>query len=154
MFRIFQKIGESCYKISRNCLQNFATSCRFWKMLRNAILDPKICEDFAKIWRDVDKILIIFEQKGTCLARPAPALGFDRWASVGTLWVAVAPETCVATRDSTSRSRTSFPLRFLSKFCQILVKFLSNFSKIFTNFCTQDSISQHFSKSTRFHKIL
>ena len=36
----------------------------------------------------------------------------------------------------------------------IFVKFLSNFSKIITNFCIQDSIFQRFSESTRFYKIL
>ena len=39
---------------------------------------------------------------------------------------------------------------FLSKFCD----FFSNFSKIFTTFWIQYSIFQHFSKSTRFYRIL
>ena len=38
----------------------------------------------------------------------------------------------------------------LSNSCKIL----SNFSNIFTSFCIQNSIFQHFSKSTRFCKIL
>ena len=44
--------------------------------------------------------------------------------------------------------------KILSKICEEFVKISSNFSKIFTNFCIQYSIFQHFSKSTHFCKIL
>ena len=32
--------------------------CRFWKMLKNDILDAKIDEDFAQFWRNFDNILL------------------------------------------------------------------------------------------------
>ena len=42
----------------------------------------------------------------------------------------------------------------LSEFRQNFIKISSNFSKICINFCIQYSIFQHFSKSTKFCKIL
>ena len=42
----------------------------------------------------------------------------------------------------------------LSKFCQNFVKISSNFSKIFSFFCVQYNIFQHFSNSTNFCKVL
>ena len=41
--KFYQKIAEF--------LQNFVKSCRFWKMLKNAILDAKNYEDFDEIWQ-------------------------------------------------------------------------------------------------------
>ena len=56
---IFRKFVRICklYKFLQNFLQNFVKSCRFWKMLKNAILDAKNCEDFAKIWQNLNKKL-------------------------------------------------------------------------------------------------
>ena len=55
----FEKISQKiCRILQKFCrifaefLQNFVKSCRFWKMLKNAILDAKICEDFAEIWQN------------------------------------------------------------------------------------------------------
>ena len=44
-------------KLLQNFLQTFTEICRFWKMLKDAILDAKISENLAKIWRNFDKIL-------------------------------------------------------------------------------------------------
>ena len=60
--KIFRNPQNFC-KILQNFLQNFTEMCRFWKMLKNAILDAKICENFAKIWRNFDKILTKFWQR-------------------------------------------------------------------------------------------
>ena len=55
---ICQKSANLCKNlILQNFLQNFTEIYRFWKMLKNAILDAKVYENFAKIWRNFDKIL-------------------------------------------------------------------------------------------------
>ena len=102
-------------------------------MLKNAIVDAKIYEFFAKIWRNFDKILLKCCQNFANLERAA------RW-------------TCA--RDSPALHGLKDAVKFLSKFCQHFVKIAPNFSKIFINFCIQYSIFQHFSKSTHFCKIL
>ena len=68
--KIFRNPQNFC-KILQNFLQNFTEMCRFWKMLKNAILDAKICENFAEIWRNFDKKLtkILLKFLGTRTTR-------------------------------------------------------------------------------------
>ena len=47
----FWKFGKFCKNLQTfaDFFRNFAKSCRFWKMLTNALLDAKICEDFDQM---------------------------------------------------------------------------------------------------------
>ena len=62
ILQILQKQNQKLYAIfcqekKQSFLQNFAEFCRFWKTLKNAILDAIICENFAKIWQNFDEIV-------------------------------------------------------------------------------------------------
>ena len=63
---------EKIYNNFAYFLQNFTKSCRFWKMLKNAILDAKNCEDFAEIWQKIDKNLTKNSPGGTTSRRSPP----------------------------------------------------------------------------------
>ena len=54
-FCIFFRNPQKFSNILQNFLQNFTEICRFWKMLKNAILDAKIYGNFVNIWWFFDK---------------------------------------------------------------------------------------------------
>ena len=69
-----------------------------------------------------------------------------------TAWLTSSSSTWIPTCPGPRLARTA--LEQLGNFSRILSNISSNLNKIFTNFCIQYSIFQHFSKSTYFCKIL
>ena len=69
-------------------------------MLKNAILDAKICENFVKNWRNFDKILLKFtSHRSRCpryaaLAHPAHVKFFDPATSTLTSQTSLASNAC------------------------------------------------------------
>ena len=108
--------------------------------------------------RNFVKILLKFDKILTTVWQNSPESSCSLGAA-GSASELAAVRTVAAAGSGQSWRRTPLYLalrpggQLLTKFCQIFVKILSNFSNIFTNLCIQYSIFQHFSKATRFYKI-
>ena len=154
----------------QNFSQNFTEMCRFWRMLKNAILDAKIHENFAKIWRNFHKNLTKFSLRKLKFLNDKEVVCLVR-----TSWAPRRCSCCSSGRPSFSLHCQNFSLcqkfvKISPNFSQILAKFLQKFAsniaffsifqnlQDFTKFCKKfcksfGKILQNFANFLKFSKI-
>ena len=153
--RILQNFAEF-YRI----LQKFVDFEKCWKMLKNPMLDAKIYDNFAKIWRNFDKMLTKF-----CNSEGVEDLDLEGRAAGGEVALHRRREPPRRGPEPAGPAQQKRPYFAAARGArgarsprhQNFVKISSNFEKILINFCIRCSIFQHFSKSINlnyFYKFL